>query len=98
MITMPLRAVFLRAKKWAYRANIFSILALLWIAIGGFVQMNRPVAESDEDESRRPIVVAFEIPFFAVSAAPSTSNEHAGRRSRGERLDLRREDTALWAP
>jgi AP-1 complex subunit mu len=57
-----------------------------------------PFVESDEDESKRPIVVAFEIPFFAVSAAPSTSHQHPGRRNRGERLDLRREDTALWAP
>jgi hypothetical protein len=54
-----------------------------------------PSVESDEDESKRPIVVGFEIPFFAVSAPPSMSNEHAGRRNKRGRLDLRREDTAL---
>jgi hypothetical protein len=54
-----------------------------------------PSVETDEEESKRPIVVAFEISFLGVSAAPSTSNEHAGRRNKGERLGLRGEDTAL---
>jgi hypothetical protein len=44
-----LRALFLRAKKWAYRANIFSTITLLSIAIGGLVEMDRPVADDTED-------------------------------------------------
>jgi hypothetical protein len=55
-----------------------------------------PSVESDEGELKRSLVVAFEIPFFAVSAAPSTSNEHAGRRNKGGGVDFKRADTALW--